>query len=258
MLRLSCLLIAVAVGLTTGPRVCAEPVNSPARQAFVEGRRAYNMGHFSQAIAAFETSYRLSGDPVLLFNLAQAHRQAGQLDLSLNAYRAYLRERPDALNRAYVENKIGELQERVRASAAGQAPAPRSAGTAAAATDISDPFPAIEASTQSPAAAGAEPGRGTPLPRWLPWVATAATAGLATAAVTTSWSVRSRLEELESTCAPPRGPGCAGPEVDRLESRARLRNLLWAAAGLSAAATGAAFYVNLAARRSELSLLVRF
>jgi tetratricopeptide (TPR) repeat protein len=250
MFRLVSLMIAVALAAAPA-RARAQTADSPARQAFEEGRRAYNMGHFSQAIAAFEASYRLSGDPVLLFNLAQAHRQAGQLDLSLNAYRAYLRERPDALNRTYVETKISELQARALAASSGQITALRPPGAAASAADISDPYARVEASRATPAPAA-------PLPRWLPWAAGMATVGLATAAVATTWSVRSRLDDLEERCAPPRGSGCPAGDVDRLESRALFRNLLWAATGVSAAATGVAFFWNPKERQVELSMRVRF
>src|SRR4051794_9887712 len=101
MIRLISILLALTVAAT--PVASAAVPDSPARQAFEEGRRAYNVGQFQEAIAAFEQSYRLSGDPTLLFNLAQSHRQAGQLEAAVNAYRAYLRELPSAANRAYVE-----------------------------------------------------------------------------------------------------------------------------------------------------------
>jgi hypothetical protein len=47
-----------------------------AKQAYEEALRAFNLGHWQDAVAGFEKSYTLSGDAALLFNVAQAQRQA--------------------------------------------------------------------------------------------------------------------------------------------------------------------------------------
>jgi tetratricopeptide (TPR) repeat protein len=244
MIRFMSVLLALIVATT--PVTGAAAPDSAARQAFEEGRRAYNLGQFQEAVVAFETSYRLSGDPLLLFNVGQSHRQAGQLELALNAYRAYLRELPSAANRPYVESKIAELQ--ARASTA--PPATSTTLTrppSLLATDISDPF-----SRGEPAA----PSR-RPLPGWAPWVGTAVTGLLLAGAVSATASASSRRKDLEDRCGPPRG-GCTDSEVDALEARANLRNLLWAASAAVGVATGVAFYLNAGPGRTELALGVRF
>ena len=81
-----------------------------ANAAFHEGLRAFNLGQWEQAVAGFEKSYKLSGDPALLFNVAQAQRQAGHRKEALIAYKAYLRENPDTPHRALVEAKVRELE----------------------------------------------------------------------------------------------------------------------------------------------------
>ena len=65
-------------------------------QKLVElGRRAYNLGHWSDALSDFEKAYESSGDPALLFNLAEAHRQLGHTADASRLYNAYLRELPN-------------------------------------------------------------------------------------------------------------------------------------------------------------------
>jgi hypothetical protein len=81
-----------------------------AKAAFHEGLRAFNLGQWGEAVAAFEKSYKLSGDPALLFNVAQAQRLAGHRKEALIAYKAYLRENPDTPHRELVESKIRELE----------------------------------------------------------------------------------------------------------------------------------------------------
>jgi tetratricopeptide (TPR) repeat protein len=257
MILLVALLTAVHFAAATPtPTPEAAGTDSPARRAFEQGRRDYNLGRFPEAVAAFEESYRLSGDPVLLFNLAQSHRRAGQRQKALNAYQAYLRELPGAPNRALAEAKIAELQAGSQDDRS-SVPPPGPGSPA----DISDPYvnrmaarPPIETTT----VAATHPFGTSGLPRWLPWAGVAATAGLFAGALAATVSVRTRRGELQDTCAPPRGSGCADGDVDALESRHNLRNVLWVATGAAAAATGMGFYLALAPRQVELALKVRF
>src|SRR5690348_7307657 len=73
-----------------GTSAQAAPPDSTARTAFEDGRTAYNLGRWQEAIDAFEKAYRLSKDPALLYNIAQAHRQAGHLGEAITIYRAFL------------------------------------------------------------------------------------------------------------------------------------------------------------------------
>jgi iron complex outermembrane receptor protein len=81
-----------------------------ARQHYANGKRAYDLGHFDEAAREYELAYRAKDDPALLYNLGQAHRLAGNLQQAVLSYKAYLRNVPDAPNRAEVEARIRELQ----------------------------------------------------------------------------------------------------------------------------------------------------
>ena len=81
-----------------------------AKAAFQDGLRAFNLGLWDDAIAGFQRSYRLSGDAALLFNVAQAQRQAGHRKEALVAYKAYLRENPETPHRELVQAKIQDLE----------------------------------------------------------------------------------------------------------------------------------------------------
>jgi hypothetical protein len=81
-----------------------------AKAAFQDGLRAFNLGLWEDAIAGFQKSYRLSGDAALLFNVAQAQRQAGHPKQAIIAYKAYLRENPETPHRGLVEAKIRDLE----------------------------------------------------------------------------------------------------------------------------------------------------
>lgn len=93
-----------------GPAPQPEFDRVAAKQAYEEALRAFNLGHWQDAIAGFERSYKLSGDAALLFNVAQAQRQAGNSKEAAIAYKAFLRERPDTPHREMIETKLKELE----------------------------------------------------------------------------------------------------------------------------------------------------
>jgi tetratricopeptide (TPR) repeat protein len=109
--------------------------NDAARQAYELGRRAYNLARFEEAAAKFEESYQLSGDPTLLFNVAQSHRQAGKRQEALTIYRAYLREVPSADNAERVEGLIAKVEAELSGSAVASDVKRPSANE-----DLTDPF----------------------------------------------------------------------------------------------------------------------
>jgi tetratricopeptide (TPR) repeat protein len=112
----------------------AGEVQEAARQAANRGMAAYNLGSYEEAARAYEESYRQVQDPVLLFNLGQSWRLAGNPEKALIAYRSYLRTAPaDAPNRAQVERRIPELEALIARTRSAQAPptGPRAPASAA-------------------------------------------------------------------------------------------------------------------------------
>jgi hypothetical protein len=108
MLTVTAALAAVLVG----PRAArAEPPPvDPGERAHRGGKQAFADGDYQAAAQRFDEAYRLSGDPIHLFNLAQAQRLAGDCRAARHSYRAFLDRMPDAPNRADVEGKIAALE----------------------------------------------------------------------------------------------------------------------------------------------------
>ncbi|HEX2658725.1 MAG TPA: tetratricopeptide repeat protein [Polyangia bacterium] len=87
----------------------APPANEAGKARFDQGVKQYNLGRFPEAIAEFEKAYDLDPAPILLFNIAQSHRQLGNKEKALFFYRRYLEQAPDAPNRQNVEQRMKDL-----------------------------------------------------------------------------------------------------------------------------------------------------
>lgn len=64
---------------------------------------------FAEALAAFEHAFEYDPSPILLYNIAECHRQLGHRDLAIDAYQRYLALSPQAEDRGVVEARIADL-----------------------------------------------------------------------------------------------------------------------------------------------------
>jgi tetratricopeptide (TPR) repeat protein len=97
---------------------------APARAAFLEGKTAFEAGHFAEALDRFRVSYRLSGQPALQFNIGLAADRLREDAIALQAFERYLRENPDGEDRPEVQQRVEALRasmERKRALSAERA-----------------------------------------------------------------------------------------------------------------------------------------
>lgn len=86
----------------------AQPA-SRAEVLYSEGQAAYDRGDFETAVARWQTSYELSKEPALLFNLAQAYRQRGRCRDALATYRRFVELDPTSAQRVLAEDFVREL-----------------------------------------------------------------------------------------------------------------------------------------------------
>lgn len=97
--------------LLVAPNARAEAPAEAARIYFNQGVKLYNLGHFQDAIHAFEAAYDLDPAPILIFNIAQSHRQLGNKERAIFFYRRYLEQDPNPANRTDIEQRIKDLSE---------------------------------------------------------------------------------------------------------------------------------------------------
>lgn len=101
--------------------------------AFEAGRAAYDAGDYQEALQRFQQAHDLSKKPELLYNIGLAADRLRYNRAALQAYRAYVRQLPTAVNRIEVENRIRALEQVIaREQPTPTAPAPPSTSKSAA------------------------------------------------------------------------------------------------------------------------------
>jgi tetratricopeptide (TPR) repeat protein len=91
-----------------------EEAKGRAKVHFERGIAAYKEGRYKDAIDAFLDGHREFPSPVLSFNAARAYDKMGDSAGALRFYREYLRQSPDAADRAQVEPRVGELESKLQ------------------------------------------------------------------------------------------------------------------------------------------------
>jgi tetratricopeptide (TPR) repeat protein len=173
-LRVALLTAAVMLTPFVPAAAHADPARlREARAHYEQAVADYNLDEYAPALAEFREAYRIKPDPSFLFNIAQCHRKLGQNEAALDYYRKYLRNLPDAPNRADVERIVAELRSKETAPPADATPTPPPAPIATP-TPAPVPPPRLEAPTPAPEASliatPAPPPTSSPIyKRWWFW-----------------------------------------------------------------------------------------
>jgi tetratricopeptide (TPR) repeat protein len=93
-LALVALLLAVDVAEAQPKKVDAAALKK-ASNHFKLGQEFFKSGQWDRAIAEYQQALDLTGEPLMVFNIALAHDRAGRAEQALEGYRKYLEEGPD-------------------------------------------------------------------------------------------------------------------------------------------------------------------
>lgn len=111
-LPVSCGAILLALLASTAASYGGAPADeSTSKRAFDRARHHYNLGEFETALAYFKDAYQAAPLPALLFNIAQCHRNLGNVREAIFFFERYLEERPAAPDAAQVHALLEELHE---------------------------------------------------------------------------------------------------------------------------------------------------
>lgn len=105
-------LIAVAL-VALEAAATADPTPTTPEDLYAAGQVAYAHGDFPAAIERWQAAYQLSGESVLLFNLAQALRLSGDCAKALSTYKRFVADEttdPTSEQHALAEDFVRELE----------------------------------------------------------------------------------------------------------------------------------------------------
>jgi tetratricopeptide (TPR) repeat protein len=140
-------------GQSEPPAAAPAPPPTRAEKVFLKAAAAYRRGDFDTAIRLLEEAYRLSPEPVLLFNLAKAHEGKGDYAPAIDAYERYLQEADDIPDRGAIRRRIATLRTKL-ASEARASPIPWAiAGVGAAGVVVGGVLGAVAKSREEDALA---------------------------------------------------------------------------------------------------------
>ncbi len=120
------MLVALLV-MSGRPTRAADPRLDVARAHSQEGDAYYKLEKYTSAITEYEQAYLAKPDPSFLYNIAQCHRLMGQGAEAIKFYRRFLKDAPNAPNRAVAEKHIKDLED--AAGQQGAQPASNAAGS---------------------------------------------------------------------------------------------------------------------------------
>ncbi len=105
------LVLAITICLHASAGIAQSPdPASVAREHYRTGSKYFDLGQFAEAAREYEAAFAADERALLLFNIGQAHRLAGNATRAILAYRGFLRRQPDSPHRAEVERHIAVLE----------------------------------------------------------------------------------------------------------------------------------------------------
>lgn len=133
---------ARAEGLPPAPDPAAISAadDARARELFENGALLYDEGRYEDAIVAWQESWRLSGRPLLLFNMANAAERLGRWNDAMDLLSRYRALAP-ADERETLDRRIGNIERRIEELDARPLPAPPGAAASTIPSASGSPAP---------------------------------------------------------------------------------------------------------------------
>lgn len=177
----------------------AQTDEAAARQHFRLGQAHYENGQFPEAAREFETAYRLSGRPRLLYNAYLAYRDMQDLPNSARTLRQFLAEATDleASERDQLQARLAAID---AAIARQQTSMPREAPTQTEAQASQDPTTTQTDATATTSAQSSSGGGGGFNPSPVGFIVGGVGVALGIAAIITGVMANSDYSLLESEC----------------------------------------------------------
>jgi tetratricopeptide (TPR) repeat protein len=107
--------VILFLSLVALPAGAEDKATKAAQKHFAQAQKQFNLGKFDAALVEYEAAYDAKPLPDFLYNIAQCYRNLEDYDRAIFSFKKYLKEKPDADDRAQVEKFIDELEHKKEA-----------------------------------------------------------------------------------------------------------------------------------------------
>ncbi|GAC1570714.1 MAG: hypothetical protein NVS3B20_02440 [Polyangiales bacterium] len=161
--RIAAPALLALLGLSLTTRVAHAGEREEARRRFKEGMEAIANGQYEKGIADLKDAYSILPHPNVLYNIARAYAEMGDLEDAVTSYRKYLAENPP--DKDEIEAVVRSLEARYaksKAAAAAAAAATLGGGTTTGSGTPAVGVPPVPDNTAKNGGVGTDPGAGVP------------------------------------------------------------------------------------------------
>jgi outer membrane biosynthesis protein TonB len=146
---------SLSLGLTLALAVPVHAAPTPeerkaARVHYEKAVNHFNLGEYHDAAEEFRQVYKVSPQPVILYDAAQAYRLASEGEQALTLYESFLRQSPNAPVRAEVVRRIAELRGKHDVKPHVETTDPKAEPKPEPKTETKAPEPTTPAKTETP------------------------------------------------------------------------------------------------------------
>lgn len=227
----------------------AEPSSlEAAKEAFKAGQSAMQAGRYVDAVVQFRKAYVITGDGLVMGQVALSFEKAGDYEQALQSIQVYRDALPEE-DRPSLDRLIKKYKREISRGRSRHLSIPESSSLEAPAAVA--PAPSASGGETSAVTgksgektnddrAGAEP----PRRRLWTWIAAGTAGALGVAALVVGLSAQSRFNKLDDRCGPRTGGLCTSSEVDSVRTQAIVTDVLWGTALAAGITAGVLYFVE--------------
>lgn len=214
-----------------------------AKKAFKSGQRHYKAKRWAKAIVQFQKAHEITGDGLVMGQVALAFEKAGDFARALKSIRVYREALPQS-DRGSVDEMIKRYEGEI---AAGKSTHLRLPGEPEPPPKPADPPPKPadkpdEKIKDAFSDTKEQPVEAKPRKRFWTWVLAGSAAALGVSALVVGISAQSKYSELEDSCGAT--GSCSDSDVDSVRSRAIATDVLWGTALAAGIAAGVLYFLE--------------
>jgi len=231
------LVVCVALMMTTLPREAAGQLTAEqknqARTHFKAGQAFLQMERYAEAIEEFNKAYEITQDKLVMGQVAAAYEKAGDYEAALKAMELY-REALPPDERGSAEGFIKKYKQAIADGKSKKLTLPSEKKPVVPAKAAEEEEEGTKPPAEEP---DEEPGKSK---RFYTWIAAGAAGALALSALVVGLNAQSKYDELSDTCK----PNCPQSDVDSVETRALVTDILWGTAAAAAVTAGVLYFLE--------------